>query len=118
MDNKGIKEISYIKNIIILIGVVGVFSFIIIGERRDKLAEKRYHEIAIEGMVDEINFFRSYHGTPSFKIKGAWYNFDLHGHKVLPFVKPGDSLVKKQGFDAIQIYRKNSDGEWELIMER
>ncbi len=118
MSEKGIKEILYIKYAIILIGIVGFVIFIAIGEKKDKLAEIKFHELAIKGVVVEINFFKSDHGTPSFYINGAWHNFDLLGHKLLPYTFPNDSLVKKSGSDTIQIYRKSEGGEWVLIKAR
>lgn len=118
MCKKGTKEISYLKYSIILIGVVGFLIFIVIGEKKNKLAEMRYQELAIKGIVVEINFFKSDHGTPSFYINGGWHNFDLQGHKLIPYTIPNDSLVKKSGSDTIQIYRKKVGGEWELIIAR
>lgn len=118
MSNKEIKEISYIKYAIILIGVVSFAIFIFIGEKKNKLAEIKYNELAIKGVVVEIKFFQSQHGTPSFYINGAWHNFDLQGHKLISYILPNDSLVKNCGSDTIQIYRKKEGGDWELIIER
>lgn len=118
MNKKVIKEILYIKYAIILIGVIGFIIFILIGEKKNKLAETRYLELAIKGVIVEINFFKSDHGAPSFYINGAWHNFDLQGHKIIPYAIPNDSLVKNSGSDKIQIYRKKESGEWELIIER
>jgi hypothetical protein len=118
MSKKGIKEILHIKYAIILIGVIGFIIFILIGEKKNKLAEIKYHELAIKGIVEEIKYFDNYRGTPSFYINGAWHNFDLHGHRLTSFTIPKDSLVKKSGSDTIQIYRKNEGDEWELIIAR
>jgi len=118
MSKKEIKEISYIKYTIILIGVIGLIIFIVKGEKMNMLAEIRYHELEIKGIVVEINYFKNDHGTPSFNINGDWHNFDLHGHKLIPYTISNDSLVKKSGSDTIQIYRKKEEGEWELVIAR
>lgn len=112
MNNDKINEYIYIKYAIILIGIVGLILFVRMGERKDKLADKRFHDLKINGVIEQIKFFENQRGTPSFYIAGTWHNFGLFGHMITPFAKLNDSIAKNYQSDTINIFRKNEASNW------
>lgn len=118
MTEQKAKEFAYIKYAIILIGILGHIVFTIKGERKEKLAERKYHNRAIEGVVEEIKFYENQRGAPSFYISDTCITFGIEGLKLIPFIKQHDSIVKRTGSNTITIYRKDEKGNWVFIKAR
>ena len=115
MDSKYAKSLKFVFFILAFLGFI---IFFIMGERDSRLSKRKFNNLSINGVVLDLKFNQLDRGSTSYYIYGNWHNFDLQGHKLIPYTIPNDSLVKNSGSDTIQIYRKKEGGEWELIIER
>lgn len=80
---------------------------------KDYIANERFFNERISGIINEEKHFEGDRGYPWLKIDGQWKNIGKFGVWAQRYSNVGDSIVKDSGTMTIIIYRKNEENKWE-----
>ena len=74
-------------------------------------AQSNYIKSGFNYKVEGIEFRDGHRGVPHIKVDTGWYllrsNQEL---QMVPYIREGDSVVKRPGENLIRVFRKTTDG--------
>lgn len=91
-----------------LYGVLGLWllvGILVLGILPWLVNSSRFRKSSYTGTIDSIVYRDGNRGVPYILMNDEWRILKVEELKALPFLKAGDSIVKKSGVSSLQIYR-------------
>ncbi|RLD83862.1 MAG: hypothetical protein DRJ10_02660 [Bacteroidetes bacterium] len=82
----------------------------------DHQAKHAFWGVEYEGIVMDLRYIEGKAGWPEVKIKRRWIYLGVFAANIAFKVQIGDSIVKKKGQVEIEVYRRDSAGEWKKLV--